>query len=158
MKGPIRRKRVRTVEFGPKPNDPAPNPATGTLSFGLVPEGKSGADVIPEGEIQLRHGKHSGANRGFGIEHIWAEHKKEMEQAGFITKEDVPAYVATIVRPGSAIYYEGGYHKHQRVAVVRSSSGTAILELKHMSEGAIWSIVTAYAGKNTNGTQVGAVR
>lgn len=137
-----------------KPNDPIPNPNTGKFSFGLVPKGKSGSDTIPEGEIQLRHGKHRGVNRGFGLEHIWAEHRKEMAQVGLYNKNDVPTYVAKIVRTGSAIYYEGGYYKNQRIAVIRSSSGTAILEWK----GSVWSIVTAYSGKNINGTRVGAVQ
>lgn len=152
------KKRAHNVKCHPKPNDSIPHPETGKLSFGVVPQAKSGPDTIPEGDIQLRYGKHNGPNSGFGAAHIWVEHRKEMEQAGFTSKKDVPAYVALIVRAGSAIYYEGGYNRHKRVAVVRSSRGTAILELKDMHQGIIWSIVTAYSGQNVNGTRVGAVR
>ena len=38
---------------------------------------------MPAGEIRLFHGRHTGPNRGFGAEHIWAEHEREMVAAGF---------------------------------------------------------------------------
>ena len=153
-------KRKRVVEFEPqrKPNDRVPHPVTRSFSFGVIPESKLRSETIPEGRIELRQGKHLGPNKGFGIEHMWAEHKKEMEQAGYSSKDDVPAYVATIVSPGTPIYFEGGSHRSQRVAVVRSSAGMAILELKHTNDGVVWSIVTAYSGTKKNGTLVGAVR
>lgn len=156
----IKLNRKRVVEFSPqpKPNDRVQHPDTGSFSFGVVPECKSESETIPEGRIELRNGRHRGPNKGFGIEHIWAEHQKEMEQAGFSSIDDVPAYVATIVRAGTPIYFEGGYYSHQRVAVVNSSAGTAILEMKHSADGVVWSIVTAFSGKNSNGTLVGAVQ
>lgn len=123
-----------------------------------MPKRKSGADIIPEGEIQLRHGRHWGPNKGFGAAHIWAEHQKEMQQAGFTIREQVADYVASIVQTGSAIYYEGGHHTRQKITIIRSSVGTAVLELKHEGQTAIWSVVTAYSRKNANGTRIGAVQ
>jgi hypothetical protein len=49
----------------------------------MLEEMRAPGILIPSGEILLFRGRHSGANRGFGVEHIWAEHAVEMRSAGF---------------------------------------------------------------------------
>lgn len=141
----------------PKPNDAIPHPDTGEMRFGRVLEAKSRGERIPAGDIELRRGKHTGAHRGFGAKHIWAEHRKEMAHAGFEAEEDVPRYVASIITTGAPIFYEGGVMRDMRVTVVRSSRGMAVLEMKGTPDDCIWSVVTAYSARNANGTRVGAV-
>ncbi len=134
------------------------NPQTGGISFGYVPEMKTRGTIIPAGEIRLVHGKHRGPNKGFGAAHIWAEHKSEMQQRGFGADTNVPDYVATIVRQGTPLYFDGGQMRGFRLMSVRSSTGTAILQFRDRREGPIWSIVTAFSGVKTHGTRVGSVR
>lgn len=131
---------------------------SGRADFGIVPEASSRDTTIPEGPILLFEGEHTGPNRGFGAAHIWAEHQREMARLGLMTYDDVPAFVAEIVRAGSPIFYEGPYGRALKVAVVRSSAGTAILQAVHRRDGVIWSVVTAYAGNKTHGTRIGTVR
>ena len=140
-----------------RPNDPVPHPETGETSYGAVPEGKSRGDRIPAGLIELRTGRHSGPNRGFGAKHIWAEHQAEMAQAGFSCEEDVPRYVAWIIKAGTPIYYEGSSMRNTRITVVRSTRGMAVLEMKGHLDECVWSVVTAYNSTKANGTRVGAV-
>ncbi len=134
------------------------HPDTGGKSFGSVPKMNSRGTVIPAGEVRLLSGKHVGPNRGFGAAHIWAEHAAEMEQAGFHTQAGVPAYVASIVRAGTPIFFAGDSMRRTRVTVVRSASGTAVLEFRDQRHGPIWSGVTAFSGTKTHGTRVGTVR
>ena len=131
------------------------NPGTGSTSFGLVPSIKVPGLICEQAEIHLVEGKHRGPNRGFGKEHIWAEHQTEMLQSGFGSEEEVGSYVASIVRSGSRLYFEGGHKRNPRLLVFRSSAGVAVLELR---PGKIWSIVTAYSGRQPHGTLVGTVR
>lgn len=133
------------------------NPATGTESFGQIPEMSGRGWHLPSGGIVLKSGRHKGPNRGFGAAHIRAEHSVEMELAGFT---EVAGYVAWIIQPGTPIYCEfarmrGG----QRVAVVRSRRGKVILEQKFDGVGSCYySVVTAYSDTKAHGTRVGAVR
>lgn len=134
------------------------HPETGEIRFCEVPEMKSRGVIIPAGEVRLQNGRHSGPNRGWGAAHIWAEHAEEMRQRGFHSKEEVPAYVATIVQYGVPLFYEGGFTRNIRVMAVRSSSGTAVLEHRSLQTGSVWSIVTAFSGTRTQGTRVGTLR
>jgi hypothetical protein len=126
--------------------------------FATVPEIKSGRVILLEGPILLASGHHWGPNRGFGAAHIWAEHAKEMAKAGFGSSEEVPHYVSQIVRLGTPLFFEGSQINRTRLLAVRSSAGTAILELRQQRDGAIWSVVTAFSGTKTHGTRVGTVR
>lgn len=84
------------------------HPQTDGISFGHVPGMKSRGLMIPAGDIRLSPGKHWGPNKGWGAVHIWTEHALEMEKRGFETYQDVPAYVATIIRQGTPLFFEGG--------------------------------------------------
>lgn len=140
------------------PNKRLLHPDTCTQSFGEVPSGlKCRHVMLPPGNIHLLHGRHSAPNRGFGACHIWAEHRREMEQVGLFACADVPRYVAGIVGAGSQLYYEGGHIRTVRLMAVRSPRGVAILELRNTRSDSFWSIVTAYSSNKKHGTLVGTV-
>ena len=63
----------------------------GGYKFGALEQMRAPGLIIPQGDIFLFHGRHTGANRGFGSKHIWAEHQQEMSASGFKTVDDVPA-------------------------------------------------------------------
>ena len=130
------------------------NPDTGCKSFGIVPKIKVRGLVCEEAEIHLFEGRHWGPNRGFGKTHIWAEHQTEMRQMGFGSEDDVGKYVASMVRSGSSLYFEGGFRTNPQLLAFRRAAGMVVLELRHD----IWSIVTAYPRKQPHGTWVGTVR
>ena len=134
------------------------HPENGSICFGNVVEMRPRGAIIPAGEVRLLSGRHVGPNRGWGAAHIWAEHQSEMQKVGFGAYEDVPAYVATIVRVGTPLFFEGANMRKIRLMGVRAATGTAILEFRDRREGPIWSIVTAFSGVRTHGTRVGAVR
>jgi hypothetical protein len=107
--------------------------------------------------IYLFAGRHTGANRGFGAIHIWEEHKREMAKIGLHSYEEVPYFVESIVRPNTAVHFEGGGFRATRLIAVRNSIGTAILEWREMREGTIWSVVTAYLTPRASGKLVGRI-
>jgi hypothetical protein len=73
---------------------------SGCSAFGTLEEMRAPGILIPSGEILLFRGRHSGANRGFGVEHIWAEHAVEMRSAGFNSYEETAAYVGALSGKG----------------------------------------------------------
>ncbi|EOF6004814.1 recombinase family protein [Salmonella enterica] len=84
---------------------------------------------------QARVGRHTGPNRGFGVNHIWAEHEKELARLGYNTISDVARFVRDISQPGAPIYCEfnhpGGKH---RTTVLKSALGMVILEPREAPE------------------------
>jgi hypothetical protein len=111
-----------------------------------------------EARVLLFEGRHVGPNRGWGLVHIWTEHQPELQRLGYAIKSDTPSFVASVLRERTPVYFEGGSYRSTRVLVVRSATGTAVLEYRQRTEGPIWSVVTAFAGTKTHGTQVGTVR
>jgi len=142
------------------PNTFLLHPTTQELSFGYIDGRQTKKWVISEGDIRLRKGKHTGPNKGFGAAHIWAEHRLEMERAGFLNLEDVPAYVAGIICTGAPYFCEfESMRGKPRLTVIRTTRGKAILELKGERGGPdFYSVVTAYSDTKTHGTRVGTVR
>lgn len=138
--------------------DPILNPISGTASFGRIQSMKLAGEDLPDAEIHLYFGRHIGPNRGFGACHIWAEHRGEMARIGLHSEAEVSQFVVRIVRTGTPLFYEGASWTTARLMAVRSASGQAILEFRRQRNGAIWSVVTAFAGKKTHGTLVGTVR
>jgi len=137
------------------PHTIIPHP-TGSDFFGRVLEKNSSGVLIPSGPIVLKRGRYG--NSGFGACHIWQRHQKEMRKAGFLTEDDVVHYVATIVRPGTPLFYEHGHMRKMRVTVVRGIIGTAILEHKPDDPiGPCYSILTAFGQRNIIGSMVGLV-
>lgn len=119
---------------------------SGAPSFGKLEQMRAPGLFMPAGEILLFRGRHTGPNRGFGIEHIWSEHADEMRSAGFISYEETATYVASIIRQGTPVYFGDHSWKSLRVMAVRSRIGTAIVEYRQPREASgIWSIVTALA-------------
>lgn len=139
------------------PNTALFHPVNGTRSFGQVPPSNSRGAIISGGEIRLLRGKHTGPNKGFGARHIWAEHLKEMAAIGLHAEDEVPHYVASIVRTGIPLYFSGDSFRHVRLMAVRASAGTAILEYRYQRDTSFWSVVTAYSANKKHGTLVGSV-
>ena len=105
------------------------NPYTGDYKFGVIPYMKSGYEEFNEGFVQLRLGKHFGPHKGFGVNHIWAEHKIQMRSLGYHSKDDVSKFVADLIQPKCPIYCEFDDPRgNHRIAVVKSSLGVAYLE------------------------------
>jgi len=133
------------------------NPVTQTPSFGTFPLIESRGIVFLEGEIYLKHGVHRGPNRGFGMEHIWAEHQNYLIANGYTEKIDVARYVADIIKPKASIHSEFAEMGNKRVQVVKSAVGMVILEERlDGSNIPIYSVVTAYLGK-AQGPKIGAL-
>ena len=131
----------------------------GEYKFGTLVEMRAPGLIIPSGDIFLFRGRHSGPNRGFGKEHIWAEHEQEMSALGFNTSEEVPKYVAMIIQKGTPVFFGDHSWRSLKVMAVRSRIGTAIVEYRQPRDSAgIWSVVTAFSGTRTHGTRVGTVR
>lgn len=134
------------------------SPVSNDCIFGHVEGRTIKGIIIPSGPIYLKEGKHFGPNRGFGVEHIWAEHRVEMAALGYETKNDVANYVADIVRPGSSIYCEfDNIRAGLKLTVIRTVIGTAILQ--HQEKGdSHYSVLTAFSRKTANGTLIGSIR
>jgi hypothetical protein len=133
------------------------HPQSGGICFGNIAEMNSRGTIIPAGGIRLMSGKHFGANSGWGAIHIWVEHMSEMKDRNFLTYQDVPAYVATIIRQGTPLFFEGGNMRKIRLMGVRAATGIAVLEFRKQRTGPIWSVVTAFSGTKMHGNRVGAV-
>lgn len=133
------------------------NPLSGNYIFGEIDALNLGGINTERCPIHLLPGKHIGPNRGFGANHIFAEHSKEMADLGLYTITDVPQFVCNIVQTGTPLYFEGASWTVTRVLAVKTSHGTAILEYKDRRDGAIWSIVTAFSNPRKHGTLVSQI-
>ena len=129
------------------------NPNTGGFSFGRIPEINTRWQHFPCGEILLPIGKQISHVSGFG-----AKHRTEMAKLGFKGFQEVPAYVANIIKQGAPLYYEGGKWDAIRLMCVRPNGGTAVFEYTESRELYYWKIITAFSGKKAHGTRVGTVR
>lgn len=138
------------------PNTLIPHPTNGTCYFGVIPEKTVRGILVPGAPIVLKLGRHSGRG-GFGVRHIWARHERELLSRGHTCIDDVPKYVADIVRPGSPIFCEFQQIREMRVTVVRTSTGVAVLEHKAIGEDRHYSVVTAFSQRNAHGTRIGTV-
>lgn len=133
------------------------NPKTGTPVFGVIPEIDHENASLPEGEVFLRYGEHIGANRGFGVAHIWAEHKQDLKRLGHDSEEGVAHFVSDIVVSGALLYTEMAGSIN--VAVLQNDIGLAILEQRADGKGKpYYSVVTAYIKREAHGTLIGSVR
>jgi hypothetical protein len=142
------------------------NPVDNTDIFGVVPpltltSKHKGVITTLQAPIHLVQGRHLGPNSGFGVVHIWAEHKKEIIQDGFANQSLVPAYVQKILTAPGLIYFEDRKIPRTRVNTVRIVTGTVILEyvrtIIDKIETPHWSVVTAYSNTRTAGVLVGQI-
>lgn len=139
-------------------NDLLINPNTNTYVFGIIPEIKSGRNYFQRGEIHLKKGEHRGINRGFGAEHIWEAHKKQLIVLGYQSIADVPRFVSGIILPGAPIHCEFCGVGKNRISIVKSTIGMAVLEERQTSNNkTIYSVVTAYMAVKIHGTLIGTV-
>ncbi|EPY0179491.1 hypothetical protein ACW3ST_004943 [Salmonella enterica subsp. salamae serovar 42:b:e,n,x,z15] len=127
-------RQVKYVSIAGSPNSPIAHP-DGLACYGRVPEIETKNDFIPAGDIFLRKGKYTGLNSGFGVNHIWAEHEKELAQLGYNTISDVARFVRDIIQPGAPIYCEFNHpgRKH-RTTVLKSALTMVILESEEAPE------------------------
>ncbi|MCY4186092.1 MAG: hypothetical protein OXC82_10265 [Rhodobacteraceae bacterium] len=146
------------------------NPVTNDDSFGRIINLKITTEpqlASTEADIYLFLGFHRNTkgflkrSPYFGFKHIRAVHEKEIRNRGFIDKSNgrtlIPEYVASIVRPGSLLYYEGEIRQYPRL-LASNQTGMAVLEFRDDDDhGTYWSIVTAYNRRNPHGQLVGKI-
>lgn len=135
------------------------NPYTGEPSYGIIPELSSRGIIFPEGHIHLRKGEHRGPQRGFGVEHIWAAHEKELRMRLYIDKTAVARFVADIIQPNAALHCEfENLRGNHRIGIIKNSLGVVYVEQKPLSNNSIvYSVVTAFTNAKAHGTQIGRV-
>lgn len=132
-----------------KKNDLVEHPKGGAC-FGVIP-------AIPQhgikrGGIYLRKGDHAAR---FGVDHIWQAHEYDLRKLGYLIAEDVAAYVAKIIEPGTPIFYD--QKDGRRVAVLRTRFGKLFLEPRNERSGFGYYVVTAFPHQQARGTRVGVV-
>jgi len=131
-----------------KKNDYIVNPKTGTPVFGTIPCINNKPYPFPEGEIFLKYGEHLGANRGFGIRHIWEEHKDDILSMGYESTDKYALtahYVSDILISGARIFCEFARHRNERVTILQSAIGISIIEHRYDGDGnTIYSVISAY--------------
>ena len=132
------------------------NPISGSRSFGFIQSAKVGQTDIPSGLIRLEPGNHWGPHKGFGAKHIWAEHQSDMKKAGFLSDDQVSAYVAGIVCVQATLFFEGGDLTGRKVTAVKSTKGIGILGYRENA--GYWRIVTVYGRKQASGTRFGVIQ
>ncbi len=138
------------------------NPSNNSCSYGkiknlTIPREPQLAST--EADIYLFQGFHNKYNKGFGCKHIRVVHDKEIRKRGFINDGTtlIPEYVASIVRPGTPLYYEGGIGQYPRL-LASNRTGMAVLEFREDDDRDMcWSIVTAYNRRNPHGRLVGKI-
>ena len=129
---------------------------SGSFSFGTIPEMPKFA--LPGGEIYLRVGVHKGDNKGYGIRHIWEAHQKDLSRYGCAGIEGVPAHIAKMIVPGAPIYCEfRELRGHHRLAVMKTPTGSLVLDPRHERRGFGYYVVTWYPKRRLDGTLVGRV-
>ena len=129
------------------------NPSNNSCSYGKIGNLKIKNEpqlALTEADIYLFQGFHKRPH-GFGFKHIRTKHDKEIRNRGFINESNdttlIPEYVASIVRPGALLYYEGEIRKDPRL-LASNRTGKAVLEFrKNDDRGMYWSIITVYDGK-----------
>jgi hypothetical protein len=134
------------------------HPTNGTPKFCDFPAIKTSGKTFSAGPVYLREGQHYGANRGFGVQHIWREHFKE-ETDLKAAEDKIAALVAAILTPGAPIYYEGGVGAQgDRACVLRNQHGVVILEERlDGNRQTIYGVVTAIPRAQAHGTQIGTL-
>ena len=120
------------------------NPSTNITSFGkirnlTIPTEPQLASI--EADISLFLGFHKGT-KGFGLKHIRDMHEREIRALGFISEKDhtlIPECVASIVRPGTKLYYTGESWKKCHL-LAWNRTGMAVLEFQENTKyGKHWS-------------------
>lgn len=135
------------------------HPTNGTFCFGNVPAAKLSHIVILGGPIHLPQGRHLGPHKGFGVAHIWAEHKSDIIDAGYPQMSDVPAYVGSLIYRGAPIHVPDERKMFSpRLKVVAGVRGVVILEERLDGQNNVfYSVVTAIPRGRPEGPRIGKV-
>jgi len=147
-----------------KKNDYIINPKTGTPVFGTIPSINNKSYTFPEGDIFLKYGEHRGVNRGFGIRHIWQEHQADIISMGYEHTDKyilTAHYVSDILKSGAKIYYEFENRRYDRVTILKSPIGIAIIEHREDADNnPIYLVITAFkqGRKTPHGYQIGKLK
>ncbi len=138
------------------------NPSNNSCSYGKI-----GNLTIPrepqlestEANIYLFPGFHKG-KKGFGFKHIRDMHEREIRALGFINEKGhtlILEYVASIVRPGTKLYYTGESWPKKCRLLAWNRTGMAVLGFQENTKyGKHWSIITAYR-RSPYGQEVGTI-
>jgi hypothetical protein len=136
-----------------------PHPVTGSDYYGYVPLIHSNGETIEPGAIVLKIGRHISVNKGFGANHIWSEHEKELRNLDYSGRAGVSEFVSKIIRVGTPIHCEFNCIRgNHRPTVLRSRYGIAVLEKERLIDGTFrYSVVTAYTKKYAEGSCIGKI-
>lgn len=128
----------------PTYNTRYPHPVTGIKNFGLVPPIKGLAQPLCAAPIVLTHGWQTEAESGMGVCHIWKQHASELRAFGYGSVEDVPDFVARIVKPGASIIRLPDERGEVRLGVYNNLVGIVVLGPKRCGRDWEWRVITAY--------------
>lgn len=131
----------RTGAAGPSPGEFVLSPAGGR-DFGEITPEIAHAIKRQPGKIRLEVGEHKGAHKGFGANHIKADHPDI---------KDIPAFVADVASSFDQVWKTRG----GRLKVVKRLSGSAgrvaVIELRPHEHGDYYSVVTAFRARTMDG-------
>ncbi len=131
------------------------NPSNHSCSYGKIGNLKIQREPqlrSAEADIYLFLG-----TKGFGFKHIRDMHEREIRALGFINEKDhtlILEYVASIVRPGTKLYYTGESWPKKCRLLAWNRTGMAVLEFRENTK--YWSIITAYP-RMRYGQEVGTI-
>lgn len=135
------------------------HPHSGLEVFGVLPMLRLAPGLeTPICPIFLYEGRHAGPHRGFGARHIMAEHKLDImrhidEMACTDDLHMVALYVAKLLLPRTALFYEAQSYRHTRVNAVRVNTGTCILQFEDEQQ-PYWHVITAFERRQGRGKRV----
>ncbi|WP_312771245.1 hypothetical protein [Pseudoxanthomonas mexicana] len=139
-------------------NDLLVSPQTKSTVFGNVSALRLGRDQIiaPAAPVYLRCGAHFGPNWGFGFRHIWKEHFSHVPERDEAAHQ-ISAFVAQLLKKTTPVHYDQDSQEEGRTkaTALRVLVGLAVIE--YLPAEALWSVVTAYRGRNTKGPAVGSL-
>lgn len=138
------------MKSGPA-NERLTPPCGDGLIFARVPLLQSKNAHLAAGPIYLPRGRIT-----YGAVHIYHKHSAEMSKRGFEGLEQVPHFVASILRPGAPLHFEGGGHD-TRLAVVQAVSGTVIIQQEERNDELYYNVITAFLGFKRHGKRVGSL-
>jgi hypothetical protein len=125
-----------------KPNAILQCPITGLTALSLFPV----CAHFKGGPIYLREGKHYGAHRGHGFQHIWKEHhaaQTDRARAEIM----IFAFIRAVLVTGTNIHHEGSPVDRASVSV-RTSAGLVIVqENLDQTNAAVYHVITAFSGQ-----------
>lgn len=112
---------------------------------------------FPPGKIFLKQGEHKGANKGFGVTHILAEHEADLSKHNLSLDADgVIAYIKLILQSGAGIYSEyDNLRGFPRPMIIQSRIGVVVLERKEVDRITAYSVITAFGGRSAKGEKIG---